>query len=95
MSTDVDLVRAHFESALSTLTKLNDITNTHAQQGLIENARIAHGAGLRRLSRIAPAPWLGETLYELRLLEERVQRAIARAESDERTTPYFMMPAVQ
>ncbi|HVJ16603.1 MAG TPA: hypothetical protein VM686_14275 [Polyangiaceae bacterium] len=95
MSSDVNLVRAHFESALATLAQLKDFKSVEDQAHLLEVAQIAHGAGARRLGRICGEPWMHQELLALHQFEERVRMAIARAERDEFTTPYFMLPLAQ
>ena len=92
MSSDVNLVRAHFESALATLAQLKDFKSPEDQAHLLDVARLAHGAGARRLGRITGEPWMHQELLDLYHLEERVRIAITRAESDDFTMPYFMSP---
>ena len=95
MSSDSNLVRAHFESALATLAQLRDFTSPEDHAHLLEHARLAHGAGVRRLSRMIQSPWRSDELIGLHQLEERVRRAIARAENENQTCPYFMISAAQ
>ncbi len=76
MSSDFNLIRAHFESALATLSRLNDPLSPEEQARLVEVARLAHGAGTRRLGRMIEQPYLGPELLELHHLEEQVRRAM-------------------
>jgi len=95
MSSDFNLVRAHFESALATLDQLKDFTSQQDTTHLLEVATLAYGAGARRLRRMGHTPWAGSELVELHQLEERVRRTLARAEIENLTRPHFLTPAAQ
>jgi hypothetical protein len=90
MPSDVNLVRAHFQSALSALSGKEDFLTPEQHQRVLASARLSHGAGLRRLLRIPHAPWLADALDELHLLEQRVRSAIDIVEREQHTTRYFM-----
>ncbi|HEV8248325.1 MAG TPA: hypothetical protein VGP93_21260 [Polyangiaceae bacterium] len=76
MSADIELARAHFECALTLIVSLKDSPVEAASSPLLDEARMAYGAGVRRLQRVPRAPWLSDALREVSELERQVRRCL-------------------
>lgn len=88
MTTDLELALAHFRTAADLLESLRDNDDLLVRATTLADARLAYGAGLRRLSR-PPAPEYADIHAELERFERRV-RAMLDAEEDDRTARYLM-----
>jgi hypothetical protein len=88
MTTDLELALAHFRTAADLLESLRDNDDLMARASTLADARLAYGAGVRRLSR-PPAPEYADIHAELERFERRV-RAMLDSEEDDRTARYLM-----
>jgi hypothetical protein len=88
MTTDLELALAHFRTAADLLESLRDNDDLLVRASTLADARLAYGAGLRRLSR-PPSPECVDIHAELERFERRV-RAMLDSEEDDRTARYLM-----
>ncbi len=83
MAYDIDLARGHLEQALSLLLRIQASPGAPASQAWFDAALLAHGAGARRLRRVPRAPWLLESIEQVRDLERRVNGSLNQQERGE------------